>query len=129
MAKRATNAVSTAKRENTPADAAKSQEGGKIDDLEGKEHTALYLKEYVGIKILVDNQEYTLDKLLDALWTAQEHRDLLSKEIDDAMAATIRIYGEPPYEDCSLREYLEIVADGELDDLRREFEELEGGDA
>ena len=36
MAKRATTAVLTAKRENTPADAAKLQEGGKIRDLEGK---------------------------------------------------------------------------------------------
>ena len=90
---------------------------------DGKEHKALYAKEYVGIEIFVDGTTYTLDQLLDALWTAQEHRDFLSREIEASMAAMVRIYGQPPFEDCSLSEYLEIVADGELDETRREFED------
>lgn len=93
-----------------------------------KEHKALYSKEWAGIKLLVDDQKLTLDQLLDAYRTAQERRDFLAGEMDASMTAMIRIYGQPPYEDCSLREYLEIVASGQLDDVRREFEELEGGD-
>lgn len=89
-----------------------------------KDHRALYPKEWAGVKLMVDNEEYTLDQLLDVLWTAQEHRDLLARENERAMAAMIRIYGQPPWEDCSLSEYLETVADGDLDEVRREFEEL-----
>ena len=116
--------------ESKPTDAPRveSRENAVISRSEGKEHRALYPKAWAGVKLLVDNQEYTLDQLLDVLWEAQEHRDLLAKEIDDSMTATIRIYGQPPYDDCSLSEYLEIVADGQLDDVRKEFEELFGGD-
>lgn len=88
-----------------------------------KEHLALYPKEWAGRKLLVDGRELTLDQLLERMWGTQEHLDLLAKEINDAMTATIRIYGQPPYEDCSLSEYLEIVADGQLDEVRKEFED------
>lgn len=127
MAKPSKSGVSASKLENTHASREKSLEPAKFSEIGGipKEHRALYPKEWHGVNLLVDDHELTLDQLLDALWNAQSERDLLAREIDAATEATVRIYGQPPFDGCSLSEYLEIVADGQLDEVRAEFEELE----